>query len=122
MARNNAKVTCVDGIKFKSGWEARRYVELKWLKKAGKIKDLRLQPKFVLVKGFRYDGKTIYPMSYYADFIYYDCERKMTIIEDVKGKREQVYIDKAKIFLRKLIDGEYEEEYGKDLKFEEVVY
>lgn len=122
MARNNARATYVDGIRFASGWEARRYKELKLLERAGKIKDLRLQPKFVLVKGFKYNGKTVRQMSYFADFIYYDCERKMTIIEDVKGRREQVYINKVKIFLRKLIDGEYEEEYGKDLKFEEVIY
>lgn len=117
----NSKKTEVDGIIFDSGAEALRYRELKLLAKAGKIKELVLQPKFVLIKGFKYNGETIRQMSYFADFMYYDFEKKKTIIEDVKGYRERTYINKRKLFLRKLIDGDYENEYGKNLEFVEVM-
>lgn len=117
----NAKKTEVDGIVFDSGAEALRYSELKLLERAGKISKLTLQPKFVLIKGFKYNGETIRQMSYFADFIYYDIEKGKTIIEDVKGYRERTYINKRKLFLRKLIDGEYEKEYGSNLEFVEVM-
>lgn len=121
MARRNARKTTIDGITFDSKAEANRYLELKLLARGGKIKDLKTQPKFVLVKGFKYNGEAIRQMSYYADFIYKDLETGNTIIEDVKGYRERTYINKRKVFLRKLIDGEYEKEYGKNLVFVEVV-
>jgi hypothetical protein len=43
-----AKRTEVDGILFDSQKEARRYVELKLAEKAGEIRNLRLQPEFLL--------------------------------------------------------------------------
>lgn len=43
----NIKVM-VDGIKFDSKAEARRYAELKLMEDTGHIKELKLQPKFEL--------------------------------------------------------------------------
>lgn len=41
------KITLVDGIKFDSKAEAKRYKELKLMEQAGLIKSLVLQPKFL---------------------------------------------------------------------------
>jgi hypothetical protein len=48
----------VDGIRFDSVKEARRYNELKLLERGGEIKNLELQPRFVLQESFKRDGKT----------------------------------------------------------------
>lgn len=42
-------ITYVDGIKFDSKAEARRYSELKMLERAGVIKDIKLHPKFPMI-------------------------------------------------------------------------
>ena len=89
----------IDGITFDSKKEARRYSELKLLKKAGRIENLELQPSFVLVDGYvNGAGKKIRPMTYKADFRYYDVMEKCEVIEDVKGVRTEVYKLKKKLF------------------------
>jgi hypothetical protein len=73
------KKTEVDGIVFDSIKESGRYIQLRYLKNAGKIKDLMLQVPFELsVNG----EKVAY---YVADFQYYDVETGQTIVEDVKS-------------------------------------
>jgi hypothetical protein len=91
MKRNkySAVKTVVDGHKFDSKKEARRYGELKLLKSAGEISWLRLQPKF----RFRIDGRNVmirskgYPngrqATYTADFQYEQGGK--IVVEDVKG-------------------------------------
>ena len=49
----NQKVI-IDGIKFDSKAEAERYKELKILERAGKIRGLRLQPKYLLQDNFNH--------------------------------------------------------------------
>jgi hypothetical protein len=72
-----AKKTVVDGIKFDSQIEARRYLMLKAMQEADEIYGLELQPSFSLyVNGF-YIGK------YTADFEYHDDSGR--VVEDVKG-------------------------------------
>lgn len=102
---NNRKVM-VDGYKFDSMKEAERYKELKLLERAGRIKDLELQPKFELLPTIRTDKETLRKVSYYADFKYeQDGE---TVVEDVKGFKTDVYKLKKRIFLLK---------YGKEYRF-----
>lgn len=83
--------TVVDGIQFDSKKEATRYCQLKLLQKAGKISDLRLQPKFDLVVC----GTKI--CRYIADFEY--IENGLVIVEDVKSTatKTQVYRLKNKL-------------------------
>lgn len=88
----------VDGIVFDSKKEANRYKELKILERGKVIKDLKLQPNFPLLESFKYKGKLIRGVKYYADFSYYDNEVKKWIIEDVKGKKTDVYMLKVKLF------------------------
>ena len=97
----NAKKTTVDGIVFDSKREAARYVELRDLERAGKIRDLKRQVRFELISAFECDGKHYRPTTYIADFTYTDCETGKGIVEDVKGVRTDVYRLKAKMFAHK---------------------
>tara|TARA_B100002019_G_scaffold285131_1_gene293724 strand:+ start:763 stop:1134 length:372 start_codon:yes stop_codon:yes gene_type:complete len=76
------KKTVVDGIKFDSKWESQRYLYLKSLEKADRVKNLELQPKFII----SVNGQKI--CTYIADFKY-DKEDKdgvwEHIVEDAKG-------------------------------------
>ena len=100
MSKYNSKKTVVDGQTFDSKKEANRYQELVLLEKAGVIKNLSRQVKFVLIPSQRDEnGKVIErECSYKADFMYYD-EAGETIVEDVKGFRTKEYIIKRKLML-----------------------
>lgn len=100
--RNKPKV--LNGIKFDSQKEARRYQELKLLERAGKIKDLEVQPKFSLVKGVRFsnDKRAKPDLRYFADFAYTDMETGERVVEDVKSvatKESTVYKMKRHMML-----------------------
>lgn len=107
----HAKKTVVDGITFDSKKEATRYRELKALERVGKIDRLELQPRFVLMDGFRYEGKAVRKIEYVADFLYRDLSTCELIVEDVKGVKTDVYKLKKKLFLKR---------YGNEYKFKEV--
>ena len=109
-SKYKAVKTKVNGIKFDSKKEARRYKELKILEKADEIKSLELQPRFLLQEKFKYNGKTIRKIEYVADFRYID-EKGNTVVEDVKGMKTEVYKIKKKIFLKI---------YGENLIFKEI--
>ena len=88
----------VDGIRFDSTKEANRYDQLKLLKRAGKIKDLRLQVRYDLIPSQKFsDGKTMIGTYYLADFVYFDCDKGCEVVEDVKGKKTDVYQIKRKL-------------------------
>ena len=98
---NNIK-TVVDGHKFDSLKESRRYSELKIMEKAGLITNLALQPKFEIIPAVKWNGKTYRKRSYLADFIY--KEDNVVIVEDVKSfitKKNPVYTLKRQLFLIK---------------------
>lgn len=78
----------VDGIMFDSKKEAYRYGDLKMLERGGVIKDLVLQPEFVFEingKPLKTNVKNSKQLRYIADFQYFDNEKNMTIVEDVKS-------------------------------------
>lgn len=105
-SKYRAKKTVVDGIKFDSKREAERYCELKLLEKAKEIRNLELQPRFLLQDKFKdRNGKTHRKIEYVADFMYIDKDGKK-IVEDVKGVLTDVYKIKKKMFLKK-----YDEQY-----------
>lgn len=101
MSKYNSKKTVVDGQKFDSKKEARRYQELLLLEKAGEIKNLSRQVKFVLIPSQRDEsGKVIErECSYKADFTYEEEGEIKTVVEDVKGYRTKEYIIKRKLML-----------------------
>jgi len=91
-------ITEVDGIKFHSGHEARRYGELKLLLQAGVISNLVLQPPFEIYPAFKDNkGKKRQNIEYIADFMY--SENGVTIVEDVKGQETADFRIKMKMFL-----------------------
>lgn len=73
---HNCKVM-VDGIKFDSKAEARRYAELKLMEDTGHIKELKLQPKFELQPKYKNNkGETIRAITYKADFSYIETRSR----------------------------------------------
>lgn len=97
---NNKKIL-IDGIKFDSKKEAKRYKELRLLEKAGEIKNLELQKVFELQPHFKHNGKMIRAITYKADFYYYDVKLGIFTIEDTKGYRTKEYKLKYKLMLYK---------------------
>lgn len=93
------KKTVVDGIKFDSKKEADRYLVLKYMLKNKEIEELQLQPKFLLQDSYKYRGKTVRKIYYIADFSY--KQNGALVVEDVKGKKTEVYKLKKKLFLYK---------------------
>ena len=93
---NNQK-TMVDGIKFDSKKEADYYIHLKLLKKAGEIKDIGLQQRFVLQPGFKKNGVKYQPITYIADFVITNNDGTTEVV-DVKGVETQVFKIKKKLF------------------------
>jgi hypothetical protein len=86
--------TTVDGIRFASKAEARRYGELKLAQLAGQIRDLELQPRFMLVEGCILDGRRKPALRYTADFAYHLPDGRL-VVEDVKGgnaTRTEAYV------------------------------
>lgn len=94
------KIEC-DNIIFHSEGEMRRYSELKILEKKGLIKDLILQPRFLLQESFVYEGKKYRKIEYVADFQYYDNMINKIVVEDFKGFKTKEYNIKKKMFLYK---------------------
>lgn len=93
------KKVMVDGIKFDSKKEAKRFQELMILKKTGLIKELELQPTFELQESYTNNkGEKVRAITYKADFIYFDKHLNRYIVEDVKGFKTDVYKLKKKLF------------------------
>ena len=92
--------TEVNGIKFPSRLEAKYYQELLFLKKAGVVKDIKLQPRFLLQEKFRKDGKLYRPIFYVADF-QVEYKDGHTEIVELKGMETQLWRVKQKLFEHK---------------------
>jgi hypothetical protein len=83
----------VDGVRFASVREARRWQELQLLARAGAIVGLRRQVRYPLdAVGGANVG------AYVADFAYVDAETGQSIVEDAKGFRTPLYAWKARHF------------------------
>lgn len=94
--------TEINGIKFDSKKEAERYLVLFDMQKYGEIQELNLQPRFLLQPSFKYNGKTEKAIYYVADFSY--IKEGKLVVEDVKGKKTEVYKIKRKLFLKQYND------------------
>lgn len=82
----------IDGLRFDSKAEGKRYCELKLLQAAGEITELELQPRFKLnVNG-------IQVCTYIGDFTYWHVHSKKRVTEDVKGVETKDFKLKAKLF------------------------
>ena len=113
MGKYGNKTVVINGERFDSKREEKRWKELLLLQEAGVIRDLKRQVKFELVPT-QYEsyerkskkGKPLKPgvyaaeksVNYYADFTYYTQDGEY-VVEDAKGKRTQAYIIKRKLML-----------------------
>lgn len=110
-SKYGSKKVIIDGIKFDSKKEGKRYLELKLLEKANEIKNLELQKVFELQPSFKKNGKTYRKITYKADFCYFSIKENKYICEDVKSPatKTQVYMIKKKMLLYKYENIEFRE-------------
>lgn len=86
----HAQPVRVDGVRFASKREARRYQELVALAQAGQIRDLERQPVYPILVPDRWTHESPEHLLrqvgvYTADFRYYDLELGALVVEDVKS-------------------------------------
>ena len=95
---------------YASTKEHRRACELKMMQRAGLIKDLREQVRYILIPaqygtcGKDFKGKEVKVLlergcAYVADFVYVDTATGQTIVEDTKGVCTKEYLIKRKLML-----------------------
>ena len=84
--------TEIDGIRFASKREAKRYCDLKLLERAGEIKALRLQPRYPLTVN------SLHVATYVGDFEYVESKSGRIVTEDAKGVKTRDFVNKAKLF------------------------
>ena len=113
MQKYRNRPTTMNGKRFDSGREAKRFAELQLLERAGKISDLRRQVPFELIPA-QYEEYTTYTpkkrlpkvakrcversVVYRADFVYRLPDGR-EVVEDAKGCRTDEYIIKRKLML-----------------------
>jgi len=101
----------LDGHTFPSKHEAERYAQLQLLAKAGRIRELQLQPSFRLVAAVTAFADVVAGLeaavtaskvvaTYRADFMYQerDRDRWRVVVEDAKGVRTPLYRLKKRWF------------------------
>ena len=97
----NRKVE-IDGLKFASIKEGKRYGQLKILWKIGEIKDLKMQVKF-----FLQPLTCKRPIKYFADFTYYEKQKDgswLYVVEDTKSeatRKNRAYVMKKKLMFER---------------------
>jgi len=108
--KKEVRIVNKEKVVFDSKKEARRFDDLILLLKAGKISGLMLQPSFEIIPQVKCEGhRTMALRKYVADFRY--VENGITIVEDVKGFKTDMYRIKKQLFLAK---------YGKEITFIET--
>jgi hypothetical protein len=98
----NAAATVIDGERFDSAGEARRWSELQLLVRAGHVRNLRRQVSYPLTTGRvdmagRVSGGDVIG-HYVADFVYTRGQAEPLVVEDYKGYRTPLYVWKRKHF------------------------
>ncbi len=74
------KKVAIDGIVFDSRLEARRYLDLRNLQRAGLISDLKTHVNFeFIINGYKIG-------EYHIDFTYFDREKNVKVGEEAKGR------------------------------------
>lgn len=99
---NNKKIE-FDGHVFDSLLEFEYYNYLHLLKKAGEVKEIELQPEFILQPKFTKNGVNYGAIKYKADFKVKYTDGRIEIV-DTKGYRTKEFNLKHKIFEHKFKD------------------
>ena len=99
VSKYHAKKTEYKGVVYDSKWEAEKAYELDMLQRAGKIKNLQRQVRFILQDGFvNNKGEKIRPISYIADFVYEKDDKKIVMDTKSPATRTAEYRIKKKLF------------------------
>jgi hypothetical protein len=85
------------GITFASCLEAKAYTILRLWQMSGAIRDLELQPAFVLQGDFRQEGKAVRAIRYLADFKFFDVAQGRVRYVDTKGIETPMFKLKRKM-------------------------
>lgn len=104
-SKYNARKKLVDGILFDSTGEAEAYRLLKLWESAGRITELELQPRFLLIAKSAIQKRARY---YVADFAYRDLRTMKTMVIDFKGIKTPVFKLKLAILLERYPDLNFE--------------
>ena len=102
MSKYRNRKTVVDGQEFDSRHEAERWIELRYMERAGLIHHLQRQVKYVLIPTQRDEitGKLLErEAAYIADFTYRDRQTHKLVVEDTKDFRTELYKLKKKLML-----------------------
>lgn len=98
----NIRVT-YDGIHFPSKLERDVYIYYKRIAKSEEIEKIERQVPFVILDGFKKNGKTYRPVVYKADFVLHYKDGRKEVI-DAKGKRTELFNLKKKLFEKRYPD------------------
>lgn len=102
-----AEPVVIDGMRFDSKAEGKRYQQLKLLERAGEIRNLETQVAFDLIPAQDIGGRKEKPVRYLADFRYVRVSDGETVVEDVKSAptktKEFVIKRKLVLWLHKVI-------------------
>ena len=102
------KKVIFNGIKFDSKKESEYYLKLKEDEEKGLIKDLKLQPEFLLIDSFRdKNGKLERKCVYTADFEYINRSSEELYVIEIKSKYTAKLVDY--ILRRKFFKSKYPE-------------
>ena len=101
MNKYNARKQEIDGHVFDSQGEAARYWELKMLRRAGEILDLKVHPKFDLIEPMVRGKKKLSAARYTADFSYIEKKTGWIVVEDFKGVKTEAFQLRKKLFLKR---------------------
>lgn len=96
------KPTWVNDHLFSSKKEAQYYIDLLLQERCGLVKDIQLQPVYMLQEAFKKNGKSYRAITYIADF---EFDQKavrgshwVTRIVDTKGVKTEAFKIKVKLF------------------------
>ena len=93
------------GQTFDSKAEMNRYIELLAMERVGLIRNIELQPEYLLIPGYKHPVHgTFRAMRYRADFRYLETSTNRVLVEDVKGMLTDKYRIKKMILLWKYPD------------------
>ena len=96
---HSRKTECRYGHLHDSKKEAEACIILNLMEKSGKIVQLVQQPKFILQSGFTgIDGRKVQPITYTADFQFFDIVENKVRVVDVKGFKTASYRIKKRLF------------------------
>ena len=92
------KKVSYNGITFDSKEELDYYLLLLDRQEKGEIEGLEIHKPFTLIPSYKLGAKTIKPLTYEADFVFYDNELDCERVIDVKGFADDVFKLKKKLF------------------------